>query len=119
MNQAVFERFLVDEDGATEAELTETFGVLLAPDLIEDKKRETTKSATSPPEFPQGRHLNRDWHQGVPARLTPAWGRLRAGLKKGELLTFPWVHFRPGSTGRRPPTVSIASAISASAEWKP
>jgi lysophospholipase L1-like esterase len=37
----------------------------------------------------------------------------------GDLLTFPWVHPRLGSVGRRPPTVSMASAISASAEWKP
>ena len=38
---------------------------------------------------------------------------------KKELLTFPWVHSRPGSAGRRPPRVSMASAISAWAEWKP
>ncbi len=35
MNQAVFERFLVGEDGATEAKLSGTFGVLLAPDIIQ------------------------------------------------------------------------------------
>ena len=29
------------------------------------------------------------------------------------------LYARPGSGGRRPPTVSMASAISASAEWKP
>lgn len=37
----------------------------------------------------------------------------------GSYLRIRGSYARPGSGGRRPPTVSIASAISASAEWKP
>ena len=34
LNQAVFARFLVGEDGSTEAELTDIFSALLAPDFV-------------------------------------------------------------------------------------
>jgi hypothetical protein len=41
MNQAVFERFLVGDDGTTDAEPTGAFGILLAPDLF---IRQSTKN---------------------------------------------------------------------------
>ena len=34
MNQAVFEKFLVDFDGSTEALLTDMFGILLRQDFV-------------------------------------------------------------------------------------
>jgi hypothetical protein len=39
MNQAVFERFLVGEDGIEEAELSGAFEILLAPDLLTTESR--------------------------------------------------------------------------------
>ncbi len=48
MNQAVFERFLVSEDGSTEAELTGAFNILLAPDLLTRKIRPTSRSLGNP-----------------------------------------------------------------------
>ncbi len=66
LNQAVFERFLVGEDGSTEAELTDLFGALLAPDLVTaDESHESVE--------PCARHRNRDWLAGIPAWLHAHW----------------------------------------------
>ena len=71
MNQAVFERFLVSEDGSTEAELAGAFGILLAPDLLTKK----TKSKQAPPSETATRHCNHEWLHGVPSclRKTLSW----------------------------------------------
>ena len=71
MNQAVFERFLVDEDGAAEAELAGMFGVLLASDLITDRDDEASGDETA-----AAFHRDCDWRNGVPAALE---ARLRPG----------------------------------------
>ncbi len=77
MNQAVFERFLVDEDGSTEAELTGAFGVLLAPDFVQQRDAPIETDAE-----PVGVHRTCDWRNGIPSALQPVWRRLRADLKK-------------------------------------
>jgi site-specific DNA recombinase len=66
LNQALFERFLVGEDGNTEAELTDMFSALLAPDLVTtDESHETVEAC--------GRHRDRDWLGGIPAWLRAHW----------------------------------------------
>ncbi len=77
MNQAVFERFLINEDGASEAALAGTFGVLLAPDLIQPPD-----ASSEPNETLSAIHRNSEWLDGYPATL-PATRRLRgAGSNK-------------------------------------
>lgn len=94
MNQAVFERFLISEDGALEAEPAGAFGVLLSPDLI--KKRSEVDDAAS---ADQQLHRNGDWHNGFPARL---WGLINtkprptfAGLGSKESQLVPPTGFEP------------------------
>ncbi len=60
------ERFLVGEDGSTEAELTDIFSALLAPDLI------TTNEAPDAIKA-RGHHRNGDWLGGIPAWLRTQW----------------------------------------------
>ncbi len=60
MNQAVFSRFLVSDDGVEEAELDGVFGILLRPDLLAERGRiEVGEDAV---------HRRRDWADGVPRR---------------------------------------------------
>ena len=60
MNQAVFERFLVGEDGSSQAELAGVFGILLAPDLLTRNSRRNSHSQ------PSSRHVNSEWRHGAP-----------------------------------------------------
>ena len=62
LNQAVFERFLLGSDGSTEAELTEAFRSLLAPDLI-------ASAQTSSDQDSKPLHRSCDWSLGFPAAL--------------------------------------------------
>jgi hypothetical protein len=63
MNQAVFERFLVDMDGSSEAEPTDIFGVLLRPDFL----MPTADIESQPRE--RSTHRNLDWTNGRPQHL--------------------------------------------------
>ena len=92
-NQALFERFLVGEDGSTEAELTDVFSALLAPDLV------TTDKSHKPVEA-CGRHRNRDWLGGIPAWLRPYWNTKEprpafAGLGLNKVHMVPPAGFEP------------------------
>lgn len=78
MNQAVFERFLVGEDGSTQAEPTGVFGVLLDPNFIIDPK--ATAARLSPAE----RHRDCDWEDGTPAWLRRAAPRRSRRLETSE-----------------------------------
>jgi len=84
MNQAVFERFLVGEDGSTDAEPAGVFGVLLSPDIIEtspahDRADETASSV----------HRNCDWQNDVPVAVRSIWRKQRAiATNPGELSLF-------------------------------
>ena len=93
LNQAVFERFLVGEDGSTEAELTDMFSALLAPDLVAtDEPHDTVERCD--------RHRNRDWFNGIPAWLGTHWNIKEPrptlavlGLNKGHMV--PPAGFEP------------------------
>jgi len=76
LNQAVFERFLVGEDGSAEAELADAFGILLAPDLVTQRKNAKLVDQVTDLQQPV-RHRNRDWGAG-----SPTWLRAAAGTKK-------------------------------------
>ncbi len=93
LNQAVFARFLVGEDGSTEAELTDIFSALLAPDLVTTDESHQAVKASS-------RHRNRDWLGGIPEWLNdhlnikeprPAFAGL--GLNEGYMV--PPTGFEP------------------------
>lgn len=93
LNQAVFERFLVGEDGSTEAELTETFSALLAPDLVTTEGRPETTAV-------QARHRSRDWLAGVPSWLGRLWDTKEprpafAGLGLNKVYLVPPTGFEP------------------------
>jgi len=92
MNQAVFERFLVGEDGSTEAELTPLFSALLAPDLLTTKQK-TKRHAREVPKAENGIHRNVEWIGGIPAWLA----------KLGSQL------FNPGSNKPRPAFAGLGS----------
>jgi hypothetical protein len=62
---AVFERFMVGEDGVDEAELSGPFQILLAPDLLARTHRPADAEPASQDE--RRRHRNRDWRDGRPA----------------------------------------------------
>jgi len=66
LNQAVFERFLVGEDESAEAELTDTFMSLLAPDLVTASEPGRTAELSA-------RHHNGDWLDGTPQWLSQRW----------------------------------------------
>lgn len=92
LNQAVFERFLVGEDGSTEAELTDVFSSLLAHDLVIADEQETVELSS--------RHCNRDWLSGIPAWLSARWNINKprpalAGLGLNEGYLVPPTGFEP------------------------
>jgi site-specific DNA recombinase len=87
MNQAVFERFLVGEDGIAEAEPKGIFGVLLDPGLVQRPGHAKVRVEQ------QVAHRDRDWHRGMPANLYRTIARLRPSLPLG--LTTP----RPAFAG--------------------
>src|SRR5436305_1215436 len=84
MNQAVFERFLVGEDGIDEAELSGAFEILLAPDLLTTAHVRMDAESASDDEQ-RRRHRNRDWHHGRPAWLTELLGTLSGKTRKPRL----------------------------------
>jgi site-specific DNA recombinase len=93
MNQAVFERFMVSEDGSTEAELTPAFKFLLAPDLVTSDEHPAAAAACT-------RHRNKEWFGGIPAWLRECWNTEEnrpafagLGLNKGYLV--PPAGFEP------------------------
>jgi len=79
MNQAVFDRFLVGEDGTTDAEPTGAFGILLAPDLL---IRQSSKKANRRNRLAQAVHRPREWRDGLPAWLHEDRDRVPAALKE-------------------------------------
>jgi site-specific DNA recombinase len=84
MNQAVFERFLVGEDGIDEAELSGAFEILLAPDLLTTADVRMDAESASHDEQ-RRRHRNRDWHHGTPAWLTELLATLSGKTRKPRL----------------------------------
>jgi site-specific DNA recombinase len=102
MNQALFQRFLVSEDGVTAAEPKGVFGILLAPDLVDAPE-------TARAQHDGSTHVGSDWHQGIPVRLLRTVRRLQSrltptlemarpalaglGLKEGQLV--PPAGFEP------------------------
>jgi site-specific DNA recombinase len=86
MNQAVFERFLVGEDGIDEAELSGAFEILLAPDLLtRTSSQDVRGSAADAKDDQQGRHRNRDWRDGTPAWLSELLASLAGKTRKPRL----------------------------------
>lgn len=83
LNQAVFERFLVDDHG-TEAEPTGPFSILLQPDLLVEQHPKATPTPEQTKQLAPVRHRDAGWHDGVPARLhaTRAWRRITNKKKK-------------------------------------
>jgi len=65
MNQAVFEKFLVDLDGSTEAVPTDMFGILLRQDFV--LPAGITHDDLADREVPV--HRNADWANGRPVDL--------------------------------------------------
>jgi site-specific DNA recombinase len=93
LNQAVFERFLVGPNGSTEAELTQAFSILLAPDLVTATKGNESFE-------PSARHDDHDWLAGIPAWLRAHWNMkeprptfVGLGLNKGYVV--PPAGFEP------------------------
>ncbi len=72
LNQAIFKKFFVDEDGIVTADLAEPFDRLLGPNLLEEKEQtEETKIVelmTADQDQPKAHH-NHEWADGVPAWL--------------------------------------------------
>jgi site-specific DNA recombinase len=96
MNQSVFKRFLVSEDGSTEAELTPLFGLLLAPDLLTSEEKKNVEPGPDAVEEPHARvHRNCEWRGGVPAWLHALWPRYGHGDTRGSETDEP----RPFSFG--------------------
>ena len=85
LNQAVFERFLVDEAGS-EAEPTGVFGILLQPDLLVEKHAKTAPTQTK--QLALARHRGADWRDGVPTQLyaSRTWRRIAGKKKPPELI---------------------------------
>jgi site-specific DNA recombinase len=93
MNQAVFERFLVGNDGTAEAELTPTFKFLLDPELITADGRPVAVEACKT-------HRNRDWFEGIPGWLRDRWNTNKprpafAGLGLNTVSLVPPAGFEP------------------------
>jgi hypothetical protein len=73
MNQAVFEKFYVDEDGVLGARLSEPFDVLLDPHLLVETDT-NPESETDPVGSIDALHRNADWSDGAPGWLRDgAW----------------------------------------------
>lgn len=66
MNQAVFEKFYVDEHGVTDTVLTDPFQVVLAPDFV---RAEIGGAADHPDDVPSLAHVEAEWTDGVPTWL--------------------------------------------------
>jgi site-specific DNA recombinase len=66
MNQAVFEKFLVDMEGSSEAVPTDLFGVLLRPDFVM-VVGQTQHQIDDDQSIPV--HRNSDWANGLPSSL--------------------------------------------------
>lgn len=99
MNQAVFRRFLVSDDGKTDAEPTGAFGFLLAPDLV--VHNESSRRATHS-RLIEVVHRARDWRDGFPASLYESMHALTgkprpvlAGLGLNAVYLVPPAGFEP------------------------
>ena len=72
LNQAVFKRFFVDEEGIVTADLAEPFDRLLGPDLLEEKepteKAKVIELSVIDLDEPKA-HDNGEWANGVPVWL--------------------------------------------------
>ena len=80
LNQAVFEKFFVDEGGVLEARLKEPFQLLLHPQLLEERKDGSETETSEKPDTPTSEeagelvdinphHRNQEWTDGVPTWL--------------------------------------------------
>jgi hypothetical protein len=96
MNQAVFERFLVGDDGTTDAEPTGAFGILLAPDLF---IRQSTKNPMDRTD--STKPSTAETHPGGPQRRTQARFR-RPGFECCLLGAPHETAFKPGQHPPRP-----------------
>lgn len=84
MNQAMYQRFEVTEEGVVRAELSETYAVLLRPDLLVATEAEATESVI-PVTDVEARHEHRAWHAGWPAwlRVSHWWERIADSIRRG------------------------------------
>ena len=84
MNQAMYRRFEVTEDGVVKAELSDTYAVLLRPDLIVETGAETTESP-DPVADVEAQHEPQAWCSGWPAwlRVGRWWGRISSSIRRG------------------------------------
>ncbi len=71
MNQAVFEKFLVDMNGSSEAEPTDLFGLLLRTDFVLAANGTDAALVSGSPPL----HRNIDWANGRPVNLGKVHGR--------------------------------------------
>jgi DNA invertase Pin-like site-specific DNA recombinase len=80
MNQAVFEKFLVDLDGSTEAIPTDMFGVLLRQDFVLPSGQPNINLVDD-----EVVHRNSDWANGRPVNLSKGNGenKMRAPERRG------------------------------------
>ncbi len=80
LNQAMYRRFEINEDGVVRAELSETYAMLLRPDLVEGDDGVQRASV----EAIDAEHVADDWHEGWPAWLRAGrwWGRIVEAFRR-------------------------------------
>lgn len=69
MNQALFERFFITEDGVAEATLADPFRILLDPSFVVSRRRPRRTAEASKRAPALVAHWDEDWDDGVPAWL--------------------------------------------------
>jgi site-specific DNA recombinase len=92
LNQAVFRKFIVDEDGILKADLAEPFDRLLSPNLLEEKEQDEESMVTARLEEvdieESPRHHNDEWADGVPAWLRDSqWWNQKQDRPHGYAVT--------------------------------
>lgn len=108
LNQAVFEKFFIDEDGTVTGELAEPFNILLNPHLLvetkddpEDRYKATEGAQIPSDEAIDPMHRDENWRDGIPAWLADGrWSprtcqttnRRRPGRPRHTTATTPVLH---------------------------